>query len=251
MHLLVYLLPVLFALTAPPPKPAVRKATPAAGAATMFRRFNLTPLWVLHPREAEAQTMLGCMGPQYRPFDLVFEKVQRDAKNPALYHVRGKSRERERMLPFRGTITLTTLKKVQLPEYANNSQFQALGHYQAKGYFRFVESEEGAGVFTGQLAITFSRTASGLAYMPKPGAWWDEGSAGEGSKFTSTWTSTAHPAAINLVWASNFMDIADSVMDRFNMGDRGPHINRKYRQVGWQSFWKNEEWWVEDQEPAL
>ncbi|UOQ52007.1 hypothetical protein [Hymenobacter cellulosivorans] len=223
MKLLLLPLVLLTLLADPPSGRPAPKSAPAAGVATSFRRFNLAPLWVLYPREAEAQTMLGCMGPQYRPFNLVFEKVQRDAKKPALYHVRGKSREQERILPFSGTITLTSLKKVRIPDYANNDQFKSLGHYQANGRFRFVESatEEGAGTFTGQLTITFSRTASGLAYMPRLASWWDEGSASEGSKFTSTWTSPAHPAAVKLVWASNFMEIAGSVMERFNVGDRG------------------------------
>ncbi|PJJ60735.1 hypothetical protein [Hymenobacter chitinivorans] len=256
MHLFVsLLLTLLFGLASPPPTPPARTAAaPApAHAATLFRRFNLASLWLVSARPAEAQTMLGCMGPQYRPFNLVFEKVRRDAKNPALYHVQGKSRERERILPFSGTITLTSLKKVNIPTYTGKEQFKSLGHYQANGHFRFVENaaEEGAGTFTGQLAISFSRTANGLAYRPKQSYWWDEGSAGEGSKFTSIWTSPAHPAAIKLVWASNFMEIAGSVMERFNIGERGPNINRKYRQVGWSSFWENEEWWAQDEEPAL
>ncbi|MCB2379524.1 hypothetical protein LGH70_18145 [Hymenobacter sp. BT635] len=241
------LLPVLLAsLLATPPtptlKPAARKAPAAASSATLVRRLNLASLWLVSAREAEAQTMLGCMGPQYRPFDLVYEKVVRDGKNPALYHVQGKSRERERILPFRGTITVTSLRKVKAPV-----------HYRAVGRFRLAEigQEEGAGTFAGTFTATFSQTPQGLAYLPGRTYWWAEGPAGEGTTFTSTWTSPTHPQPLKLVWASNFMNIADSIMDGFSVGERGPGINRKYARVGWSRFWENDEWWVEEPGPVL
>ncbi|TGE16443.1 hypothetical protein [Hymenobacter elongatus] len=254
MKLLVLLAALLTTLAAavPAPRPTTRKpASSAASPAVLLRKFDLAPLWLVSARPAEAQTMLGYMGPHYRPFNLVFEKVWRDSKNPGLYHVQGKSRERERLLPFSGTITLKSLKKVKAP-YQSES-FKALGHYQASGSFRLVESpaEEGAGTFTGTLLVAFSQTPQGIAYQPGRIHWWTEGEAGEGSKFTSTWNSVAHPAAIKLLWASNFMGIANTVLQDFSLGERGPSINRKYTRVGWQKFWDNEEWWAEAEEPAL
>ncbi|UOQ71236.1 hypothetical protein [Hymenobacter cellulosilyticus] len=47
------------------------------------------------------------------------------------------------------------------------------------------------------------------------------------------------------------MNIADDVMDHFNLWDRGPHINSKYTRVGWSSYWQNDEWWVEAGTPVL
>jgi len=37
------------------------------------------------------------------------------------------------------------------------------------------------------------------------------------------------------------------VLTRFGLGDRSGNINRKYARVGWDTYWKNEEWWVEKQ----
>lgn len=253
MKLLVLLAALLttLAATPPTPKPAPRKPAAAASPAALLRKFNLAPLWLVSARPAEAQTMLGCMGEQYRPFDLVYEQVVRDGKNPALYHVRGKSRERDRLLPFSGTITLSAIRKVK-PQYVSES-FKALGHYQASGRFRLTESaaEEGAGCFTGTLSVTFSQTPTGVAYLPGRQFWWASGVPGEGSTFTSTWASAAHPKTIKLVWASNFMNIAGTVLQDFSLGERGPSINRKYTRVGWQKFWDNEEWWAEAGEPTL
>ncbi|TGE24094.1 hypothetical protein E5K00_02445 [Hymenobacter aquaticus] len=254
MHLLIaLLLALLFSPASSPPKSPTRKAatTPAASSAGLLRKFNLVPLWLVSARPAEAQTMLGCMGPQYRPFDLVFEKVRRDAKNPALYHVQGKSRERERLLPFRGTIMLSAIQKARAPYPL--ASFKAAAHYQAAGTFRLVEdpAEEGAGVFSGKVVITFSQTPTGLAYQPSTPYWWNENSTGEGSTFTSRWTSKTHPAAIQLVWATNFMNIAHHVMEQFNLWERGPEINPKYARVGWSSYWQNDEWWADAPEPAL
>ncbi|MCB2408631.1 hypothetical protein [Hymenobacter lucidus] len=253
MKLLVLLAFLLTTLAAagPAPKPAPRKPAATASSAALLRKFNLAPLWLVSARPAEAQTMLGCMGPQYRPFNLVFEKVQRDSKNPALYHVEGKSRERERLLPFSGTITLSAIKKVKSQYVSETAKPQA--QYQASGRFRLTESatEEGAGVFTGTLTVTFSQTPTGVAYLPGRQFWWSPGGGGEGSTFTSTWSSAAHPQPIKLVWASNFMNIANTVMENFSLGERGPHINPKYSRVGWQNFWDNEEWWADAEEPAL
>ncbi|TGE28320.1 hypothetical protein [Hymenobacter metallicola] len=227
------------------------RSSSVASAPAVLRKFNLAPLWLVSAKPAEAQTMLGCMGPQYRPFDLVYEKVMRDSKNPAVYHVQGKSRERERLLPFSGTITVVALKKVT---YGNSAlASKAPAHYQATGRFRLTESaqQEGAGTFTGTFTTTFSHTPEGLSYMPGRPYWWTEGPAGEGSTFTSTWTSAMHPQPVKLVWASNFMNIVDSVISGFSVGERGPGITRKYARVGWSRYWENDEWWVEAEGPVL
>ncbi|TYZ14490.1 hypothetical protein FY528_01825 [Hymenobacter lutimineralis] len=255
MKLLLMLVALVAATAAAPPakspKAAPVRTKTAASSQSLFRQFNLAPLWHLHAKKAEAQTMLGCMGPQYRRLDIVYKQVRRDGKNPTVYHVEGKSRERERIMPFRGTITLTSIRKVK-PE-VRASDFKALAHYKVTGRFRLTESpaEEGAGVFTGTLAMTFSHTAAGLAYMPARGEEFGFMTPGEGATFTSQWASAAHPQPVKIVWASNFMDIAHTVMDRFYIGDRGMHINPKYARVGWNRYWENEEWWAEAEEPVL
>ncbi|MBG8553852.1 hypothetical protein [Hymenobacter guriensis] len=255
MKLLLMLAALAAAAAGSPPakssKAIPARASTAASSRTLFRQFNLTPLWQLHAKKVEAQVMLGCMGAQYRRLELVYEKVRRDGRNPALYYVEGKSRERERILPFRGTITLTAIRKVN-PD-VRVPGFKALGHYEVKGQFRLTESpaEEGAGVFTGTLAMTFSHKAGGVAYMPAQEEEFGFRSRGEGTTFTSQWTSVAHPKPIKIVWASNFMDIAYTVMDQFYIGDRGMHINPKYARAGWNRYWENDEWWAEAEEPVL
>ncbi|MCR5889772.1 hypothetical protein LRS06_18760 [Hymenobacter sp. J193] len=255
MKLLLMLVALLAAAAGSPPlkssKTAPAHARKPASSQSLFRQFNLTPLWHLHAKRAEAQVMLGCMGAQYRRLELVYQKVRRDGKNPALYHVEGKSRERERIMPFRGTITLTTIRKVSSDVRVPG--FKALGHYEVAGRFRLTESpaEAGAGVFTGTLSMAFSHTAGGLAYMPAQEEEFGFRSRGEGATFTSQWTSAAHPKPIKIVWASNFMDIAYTVMDQFYIGDRGMHINPKYARAGWNRYWENDEWWAEAKEPVL
>ncbi|UOQ71237.1 hypothetical protein [Hymenobacter cellulosilyticus] len=180
MNLLTLLLMLPIGATTNPsaPPPAVRKPAPASSA-TLFRKFNLAPLWLVSARPAEAQTMLGCMGPQYRPVDVVFEKVRRDAKNPARYYVEGKTRERERLLSFSGTITLSSVQKVKAPYPL--ASFQASAHYRATGSFRLVEdrAEEAAGVFSGSVVVTFSQTPAGPAYQPSSAYWWTGASIGK------------------------------------------------------------------------
>jgi hypothetical protein len=251
------LLLLLVALGATAPAPSAPKArptnrhAPAVSAATFFRQHNLASLWRLNAESGQPLVLLGCMGTQYRRLELVYESVRRDAHNPQLYHVRGKSRERDRIMPFTGTILLTTVKKVRVTDPP--SGFRALAHYQAAGRFRLREApaEEGSGTLTGTLTMTFSRTAAGLAYMPGQSTEWDYPVPGEGTKFTSTWTSASHPEPIQLVWATNFIDIADSVIERFHIGDRGVHINPKYARMGWSRYWENDEWWAEAEEPLL
>ncbi|GAA3994105.1 hypothetical protein GCM10022408_00360 [Hymenobacter fastidiosus] len=249
MKLLLLLLVLSAAVRATPPtklsRPAARKPAVALSSPVFFRQHNLAPLWALNAQSGQPQVLIGCMGPQYRRLELVYERVRRDSKNRQLYHVWGQSRERERIMPFRGTILLTAVKKVRPQHPAED--FRALAHYQAAGRFRFREDPagEGSGQLSGTLTMTFSRVAGGLAYMPGQSGGWDYPMPGEGSRFTSTWTSAAHPEPVKLVWATNFMDIANTVIERFLIGDRGVHINPKYARLGWSRYWENDEWWAE------
>jgi hypothetical protein len=43
------------------------------------------------------------------------------------------------------------------------------------------------------------------------------------------------------------MAVTHQVMKRFDIGERGSHINPKYARVGWNSFWENKEWWADGQ----
>ncbi|MCC2546378.1 hypothetical protein LJY25_07970 [Hymenobacter sp. BT175] len=253
---LLLMLVVLFSTAAGTP-PAISTKQPArkpvaAASASLVSRFDLAPLWSLHgDGEAEARVMLGYLGPQYRRLELVFQKVRRDRKNPAVYHVAGKTRERERILPFTGTITLTSMRKVRVPKGCNCAR--EWNHYQATGRFRLTESAavEGSGTFSGTLTMMFSRTPNGVAYLPayKDDWGYTEGK-GEGTTFTSTWRNPESKKPLNLLWASNFMEIAPTVMENFYAGDRGMHINPRYARMGWNRYWENEEWWADD-EPIM
>ena len=62
---------------------------------------------------------------------------------------------------------------------------------------------------------------------------------GLGGQFTGRETTP-------VLWKQGIAVTRD-IFTRFETGERDAHISPKYARVGWNNFWKNDEWWVERQ----
>ena len=117
--------PVAQAATAPPP-PAETPAAAAAEAAQaalpslftasdtltapmrrLVAEHDLANLWQGDTKDKQGTPAFeGFFGPDHYRFALVFNEVQRDERNPAIYHVRGKCHYRKNVRKFTGTLTI-------------------------------------------------------------------------------------------------------------------------------------------------
>ncbi|GAB3835281.1 hypothetical protein [Hymenobacter jeollabukensis] len=239
------------------PEPAA-PALPAEQLAVL-QQFDLAPLLLPASYEDEegarsaGQAMNGFFGSDHYRIEFVFTRVERDARNPALYHISGKDRYKKRVSPLEGTIELTQLQPMKPLEGSPNGELTAA--YAATGQFELREGPEGngSGVFRGKFALDFGR---GTEQKPELATWGftEESMAARraGSRFEGQWTSNQTRKTKPVLWAdgNGLFAIAQDVFADFNVGERGPEINEKYAKLGWNTYWENDEWWAESPKTA-
>ncbi|MCC3160059.1 hypothetical protein LJ737_22670 [Hymenobacter sp. 15J16-1T3B] len=252
--------PTAAAPVAAPRPAAVVEAAPAAAAAPLppeqlavLRQLDLAPLLLPASYEDEegsrsaGMAMNGFFGPEHYRIEFVFTRVERDAQNPALYHISGKDRYKKRITPLEGTIELTKLATLEPLEGRPNGELTAA--YAGAGQFELREvTGSGSGVFSGTFALDFGRSTGQKVELVTWG-YSDKsmGARGAGSRFEGQWTSNQTKKPKPVLWAdgNGLFAIAEDVFADFNVGERGPEINEKYAKLGWNSYWENDEWWAE------
>ncbi|MCC3160060.1 hypothetical protein LJ737_22675 [Hymenobacter sp. 15J16-1T3B] len=242
---------LLTALLAARPAPSSGGGRPARAAATtsrtrlseaaaqsFWRRYSCSRLWQVAPGRVGAQS--GFFGRSGFRIDFALLQVQRDAGNPNVYRVEGKSRCLKNIaVPFEGVIVLKQM--YQAPA-------EGPGRYTVVGTFEFVEERiaRNTGTYRGTVAADVAVEGNGLSLTRIEGS----PAGGCGFKFEGQWRSTEGEVE-RVVWADNWRALAQQVFADFEMGDRMPSINPKYRERGWSSFWENDEWWTETPRASL
>ncbi len=207
------------------------------------------------------EVLNGFFGPTHYRLALMLLAVRQDDTLPLVYHVRGKSRFKNVVLPFAGTITLTQL--LEQPHYSTQEVAIAQREkwvlpdvnrelYTAVGRFELREQagQRGAGVYRGTVAFNF-----GIAENGKPDyAWRTDRTAAHNTQleYAGTWTSNATKRQIKVLWAKDLFNNPDvEALDIFTLGDRERTINPKYAKLGWSDYWQNDEWWANSPRPRL
>lgn len=241
------------------PAPAAEPATTLTPEQlAVLRQTDLAPL--LRPASYEddegmrsaGQAMNGFFGPEHRRIEFVFTRVERDARNPALYHISGKDRYKKRVTPLEGTIELTSLTPLRLDK---SSPDDMAAGYAAAGTFELRETggQTGNGVFRGRAALDFNYDEH---HKPALAMWGyaepSMAARGAGSRFEGYWTSNQTRQQKAVLWSdgNGLFTIAQDVFADFNVGERGPSINEKYAKLGWDTYWENEEWWTDSPKVA-
>ncbi|GAB3835285.1 hypothetical protein [Hymenobacter jeollabukensis] len=228
--------PATPAAPAPRTAPAAKTRTLLSTAATQsfWRRYSCAPLWQLSSSGNSARS--GFFGQSGFRIDFALLRVQRDASNPNIYRVEGKSRCLKNIaVPFEGVIVLKQV--YQAPAEANTPS-----RYTVVGTFEFVEQRiaRNTGTYRGTVSADVAPDGSSLALTRIEGS-----SVGLcGYKFEGQWRSTEGEVE-RVVWADNWRTLASQVFHDFEMGDRMPSINPKYAERGWSRYWDNDEWWAE------
>jgi hypothetical protein len=188
----------------------------------------------------------GFYGEDRYKIEFFLSEVKRDAKNPLVFHVKGKNRYKKNITPFSGTITIDSLARLIDPNL-DTSEVGDLGVqriYSAAGSFELTEDSlrAGSGRFAGRLKMDFA------TYDKAPLELWyysETPNRGSGIRYDGQWTSYKTGKTKPLIWAKDIFRFANDILEDFAMGERDVEINAKYRKLGWDNYWANEEWWMD------
>lgn len=244
---------------APPlaaPAAAPDSLTPAMQ--TMLRQFDLSPLWVGDTAYADGYPVLtGFFGPDHYGISLIIDHAERDAREPALFHVRGRDRFRKVITPFEGTIRVRQIADFDSSYIMRSTIKDSVKVYTATAAFTLRQAPTGKqyGVFSGEAFVDFYVTNDGYYRAPEVLM---EGiidtntpTLGSGRLLRGTWVNSLTGAKKPLLVAADVFVIAPEIFPDFGVGDRGTQVNPKYAKLGWSELWENEEWWAESPKLSL
>ena len=231
-----------------PLKPLIFKTLNSAQALAVLNANNLDSLFIKEYPDN------GFYGDDRYRIEFLFSVCRRDDKDPMLFHVSGKNRHKKIITPFSGTIRLTQLSEFTDPnlDTADIRSMEIRSFYAAQGEFELKEDSTAkySGVFKGKMKMEFNTYA---AY--KPSFWFGSKqlpSGGGGYRMDGNWTSYSKKDMVKpVIIASDLFAIANDILKDFSYGEREVEINEKYRSLGWQSFWENDEWWNEAEKPKM
>jgi len=221
---------------------------------TFFSNHDLALL--LHDPSVEggyANRFDGFYGEDHHRIELFFSNIRRDSLQPNVYHVIGKNRFKKNITPFEGTLTFTKLATFKDPnlneEHYNHDEFDLKEAYTTEATFELKEdaAAKGSGIFSGKMLMDFFERKDGQTEL-----WYFSTNApaqASGFKFEGSWINYKHTMTKPVVWAKDLFAFANNILTDFSIGEREVEINKKYRHLGWDNYWENDEWWHEG--PAI
>ncbi len=197
----------------------------------------------------------GFYGEDHYRIEYLFESSKRDAQDPTLFHIKGRNRYKKVITPFEGTIRITQVSEFTDPnlDTADVNAMHVKTLYAAQGEFELKEDPtlKTSGVFKGKMKMEFNTRTDEY-----PTEFWFQSqqlpSGGAGYRMDGNWTSYTQKGLVKpVILAHDLFRFANDILKDFSYGEREVEINPKYRSLGWESFWENDEWWVEAEKPKM
>ena len=228
----------------------------------LLRQHDLAALWQGNTDDRKDFPVLeGFFGPDHYRFAFVFNEVRRDARQPELFHVRGKCRYRKNIRPFTGTLMLRTV--VALPD----SNFQEMREsdlgsdpgsvktYTARARLQLrEETQENSGLFEGEALLDFYLTTDqhlGYVTSVSDGLETRNPTRGSGVLLRGKRRNATTGQVKSFVVAGSALSASPDIYQDFAFGDRSEQINPKYAKLGWNDLWANDEWWADSAKSPL
>ncbi len=216
--------------------------------AAFFSSHDLSGLFFdATPEGGYANRFDGFYGNDYHRIEFYFSNLKKDSLQPHVYHVSGKNRFKNNIIPFEGTLAFQNLSTFKDPnlkeEHYDEGGFDLKDAYTAEATFELKEepTTKASGVFSGKMLIDFFEKKDGNREL-----WYFSPNApaqASGFKFEGTWRSYQQNLTKPVVWAKDLFAFANQILTEFSIGEREVEINKKYRHLGWENYWENDEWW--------
>jgi hypothetical protein len=217
-------------------------------ASAFYQNHDLSPLmYFADAEDGHANRFDGFYGNDHYRIEFYFAEIKQDSLQPNVYHITGKNRFKKNVTPFEGTITFNQLATFKDPnlneEHYEHDEFELKEAYTAEAAFELKEnpSVKGSGVFSGKMFIDFFERKDGNIEL-----WYFSSNApaqASGFKFEGSWSNYKNTLTKPVVWARDLFAFSNNILTDFSIGEREVEINKKYRHLGWETYWENEEWW--------
>ena len=216
--------------------PAVPAQTPPPGTdcRATLKTQDLSPLW-----RAERLTFygtkgtdpfpepLGFIGADYQRFYLHYTRVQQDPAHPGVYRVSGKTRVKNTVCAFTGTITLVRARRYTAPN-AEYPQFRE-GELNCRVELAEDRRQPGSGTIRGTLTTYFYLDQQGQARYNTLEA---QADGWGNNQCVATWTSYATGQGKPCHWGD--FRIAES--GPLDIGAGEFYVGDQYLRHGWQTY---------------
>ena len=213
-----------------------------------FEQNKLAPL-IGGATAGDNQPMNGFYGPDHRRIELYMANIEADPQRPGTFLIKGKTRYKGTITPVSGQLTFERVALMKTCAVADTGalfepQDDLQPIYVLLGTFRLAEDrrEPGAGIFAGKayMDVHLHKTEG-----PQYSMVCDSPTQHCGLKLDGNWTSYKTSTTKPVLMAYNIFDIGETILPQFSIGEREVEINPKYRDLGWDNYWENKEWWAE------
>ncbi|KUG08729.1 hypothetical protein [Solirubrum puertoriconensis] len=209
-----------------------------------LREHDLTKVWCVATAEGPvAYPNNGFFGAERYRIEMVFLEMHRDEQRPEVMYVRGKSRYKKIITPFEGTLTVSEIHNLKAdPEILireGNPAYSVVGRFE----LREDPTTKGAGVYRGHFGLDFQLDTDESLLLVDSGE--QLAARAAGTLFEGEWISNKTGSRKPILWGQDFTAIGNEILEEFSVGMREVQINPRYAKLGWDSYWENDEWWVD------
>lgn len=197
-----------------------------------IQHYNLSKLWcadsIISQDDGEKIVFpepLGYIGDSFQRFYIHYTSVEKNKNNPYVYYVVGKTKVKNNICSFKGTITIL---KAKLYDATDDERYKQ-GLVECEVMFYEDSTQHTSGVIKGKLTTQFCIDKNNYIYYDAIMLVADSYSNNQCVAF---WTSYKTKKSIKCNWGD--FRIPDS--KGLDCGDGDIAINRKYIKFGWQSF---------------
>lgn len=249
-------LPVLFA-------PADTLAPPMRA---LLRAHDLSALWQSIGNYGGLRGFEGFFGPNHFRFGMIFTQARRDATDPAVYHVVGKSRyfQSHTTRPFTGTLTVRRLADLSYPGFLAakaRSEEKAADSLAGRTYTAHArlqlqeEARENSGLFEGEVLLDFcivpGQPPSFVYVFAFEGTDDRLPTRGAGLLLRGNRRNVSTGQVKPFLVSPDLAAIAPDIFKDFMLDERLGQVNPKYAKLGWNEYWQVDEWWADSAKPKM
>lgn len=189
-------------------------------AVTHTDNWDFSTIWT-----DETHHVIGFIGEQFQRLDIKYLSITKDYTRPQVYYVYGKSKVKNNICAFQGTIHIVKHYK----QTKNiHSGYRQEGYIIANCDWYEKQDEIHSGYFKGVLQTFYAISQDGKLVYPDDG---EEPASNYNNGFVGTWTDYTTGKSKPAHWGADFVPLSGDLNVAVAIGDFIP--NQKYHKNGW------------------